>query len=307
MCLYPKFVKNPKYLPNKKNGGRIPPLFDNRLKYVSVGCGRCRECLKQKANEWITRLTYELLENKDNAKFVTLTFSNESLSNLINEFENDTEIIVKKAVRRFCERWRKKYKKQPRHWLITELGHKNTERIHLHGIIWGDSDDIRNIWKYGHVWIGDYVNKETIFYITKYVTKIDTKHKNYIPRIYTSKGIGSLYWKSKFHTWKRKETKEYLRLPNGQRKGLPIYYRNHIFSELQRELLWKWRLDKQKIYVLGKECDISTIDGQLDYMRLLTEEQQINKRLGYGDNSKEWKKQKYKVMLEEINENKKDN
>lgn len=301
MCLFPQIIENPKYKKNKKNGGRIPPLFDTRLKYISIGCGRCRECLKQKANEWITRLTYELLENKKNAKFVTLTFSNESLEKLVKEFENDTEIIVKKAVRRFCERWRKKYKTQPRHWLITELGHKGTERVHLHGIIWGQEKDIRDLWKYGFVWIGDYVNQETIFYITKYVTKIDTKHKTYMPRIYSSKGIGSFYWKTKFHPWAKKNTHEYLRLPNGQRKGLPIYYRNHIFNETQRELLWQWRLDKQKIYILGKECDVSTTEGQLDYIRLLTEEQQKNKRLGYGDNSEKWKKQKYKVMIEEIN------
>ena len=70
--------------------------------------------------------------------FVTLTFSNESIIALSNEIgDNEANDIASLAVRRFTERWRKKYKKAPRHWLITELGHpnekgkgKSTERLH---------------------------------------------------------------------------------------------------------------------------------------------------------------------------------
>ena len=39
--------------------------------------------------------------------------------------------IATLAVRRFLERWRKKYKKSVKHWFVTELGGKFTERIHL--------------------------------------------------------------------------------------------------------------------------------------------------------------------------------
>ena len=56
--------------------------------------------------------------------------------------------IATLAVRRFLERWRKKYKKSVRHWLVTELGQKNTEHLHLHGIIWTDKgEEINKIWK----------------------------------------------------------------------------------------------------------------------------------------------------------------
>ena len=48
MCLYPKMVKNPKYKPNKKNGGIIPAVYDNRVLAVPIGCGRCMECMKKK-------------------------------------------------------------------------------------------------------------------------------------------------------------------------------------------------------------------------------------------------------------------
>ena len=45
-----------------------------------------------------------------------------------------------------------KYKKSVKHWLVTELGGKFTERIHLHGIIFTNEDDktIQNLWKYGN-------------------------------------------------------------------------------------------------------------------------------------------------------------
>ena len=37
-----------KYEPNKKNGGNVPPLNDERTLYVPVGCQNCIECDKQK-------------------------------------------------------------------------------------------------------------------------------------------------------------------------------------------------------------------------------------------------------------------
>ena len=38
---------NPKYKANKKNGGNIPPVIDQRTIYVPIGCGVCIECRKQ--------------------------------------------------------------------------------------------------------------------------------------------------------------------------------------------------------------------------------------------------------------------
>jgi hypothetical protein len=31
MCLYPRLIKNRKYIKNKKNGGNIPPVKDERV------------------------------------------------------------------------------------------------------------------------------------------------------------------------------------------------------------------------------------------------------------------------------------
>ena len=146
MCLYPKLVLNPKYKANKKNGGNAPPLLDERVKYVAVGCGNCIECRRQKAHEWQTRLAEEIRTSK-NGIFVTLTFSEESLEKLTKEIKESNESIENSvatlAVRRFLERFRKENKRSARHWLITELGHNKTERVHLLGLIFESAEQIQ--------------------------------------------------------------------------------------------------------------------------------------------------------------------
>ena len=63
MCLYPKLVKNPKYIPNKKNKGIIPKVNDPRVLFVPIACGKCMECMRSKAREWRVRLHEEIRNN----------------------------------------------------------------------------------------------------------------------------------------------------------------------------------------------------------------------------------------------------
>ena len=146
------------------------------------------------------------------AEFVSLSFSPENIKKLEEDLKKakwrgiechqiDVNLLASYAVRMYTERLRKKYKIGIRHWFITELGKKNSERIHLHGLMWKPENankrefkrDIEDKWLYGSVYIGEFVNEKTINYITKYITKIDEKHKGYKQRIITSKGIGKEY------------------------------------------------------------------------------------------------------------------
>lgn len=306
MCLYPKLIKNPKYLPNKKNNYNPPKCTDKRLLFVPIGCGVCIECCRKKMREWQTRLNEEIRENPQ-CYFVTLTFSEENLDKLCKEKkQSESNYIASVAVRRFLERYRKKNKKSFKHWLITELGQEEerTERIHLHGIIWGDIKEIKQHWKYGIFDIGDYCNEKTINYIIKYITKIDTKHKGFKPQIFCSKGIGNQYLiKNKFHNNKYipNETNETYRLKNGNKTSLPIYYRNYIYSEKQRENLWLEKLDKQERYILGQKIDISTENGMKLFENIQKNAQKYNENLGYGNDSKDWQKKNYNVTNHYIN------
>ena len=151
MCLFPKLIKNKKYTKTKKNGGNIPAVSDKRVLAIPVSCGKCIECKKRKARDQQVRLLEDLRHKtytvnnfgivktitKETPRFVTLTFSTESLKELATSlhrykgYDLDNE-ICKKAVRLFTERWRKENKIALRHWLVTELGQLNNEHVHLH-------------------------------------------------------------------------------------------------------------------------------------------------------------------------------
>ena len=89
MCLYPKLFTNKKYTANKKNGGVIPAITDNRVLVVPIKCGNCIECRKQKAREWQVRLLEDIKTNK-HGQFVTLTFNRKSISELRTKVINET-------------------------------------------------------------------------------------------------------------------------------------------------------------------------------------------------------------------------
>ena len=147
--------------------------------------------------------------------FITLTFSEEKLEKNKKECKSsDENKIATYAMRMFLERWRAKHKKSLRHWFVTELGHEGTERIHMHGILWGNPALLMH-WKYGYWYKGDYVNEKTINYITKYMLKIPEKNPEFIGKVMTSKGLGKGYWKSynaKRNRYKEDDTNECYKL-----------------------------------------------------------------------------------------------
>ncbi|AXH76551.1 MAG: replication initiator protein [Microviridae sp.] len=316
MCLYPTLANNPKYKANSKNGGNIPPVPHPGVRKVPIGCGECMECRKQKAREWQGRMLEDIKEHT-NGKFITLTFSNESIQKLIKENKELQETkgylldnaIATRATRLFLERWRKEYKKSLRHWFITELGHKGTENIHIHGIVWTDEpmDKIRKHWDYGYMWPRpgckqkNYVNARTVNYIIKYVTKVDEDHKYYKSQILTSPGIGANYVKRtdwKKNKYNGENTNEAYRTGTGHKIGMPIYWRNKIYSEEEREKLWIQKIEKKERWICGEKVDISK--NEESYYRLLEHYREKNRQLGYGTGEKDWDRIEYEKSRREM-------
>lgn len=305
MCLFSRLLKNKKYTKTKKNKGAPPPMFDKRVEYVAVSCGRCMECQKKRARDWQVRLMEEIKYSR-NGRFVTFTFSDKSIAELKdNERCRGLEgyaldnAIAKVGTRYFLERWRKKYGVSVRHWLVTELGHNGTENIHMHGILWTDVSlsEIEQLWNYGFMhkeWKkGNYVDGSTVSYITKYITKRDEKHKHFNAKVFTSAGIGRGYVGSsaaKRNAYAEGLTKETYRTDSGSRMSMPTYWRNKLYSEAEREKLWLEKLDKGERWVCGemvKAEDVRSYDRLLEYYR------EINRRLGYGDDSRNWDEEAY--------------
>lgn len=297
MCLFTRYMKNPRYKANGKNGGIIPAVSDIRVLWVPIECGECIECKTGKARDWRTRLT-EDIKTYTNAKFLTLTFSTEKYKehadwcSTLEGYDLDNRICTR-AMHYFRERWRKEFKKSPRHWFVTEIGGKYYENVHLHGFIWTNENwkTIEKKWDNGFIWKGGYVNIRTINYIVKYIFKIDEKHKTYKPIILNSPGIGGDYTKKKSGDWKKNKyipgnTNETYRTNTGHKVSLPIYWRNKIYSDDEREKLWIEKLDKQQRYVLGQKIDISKTEK--DYLEILKDAQAKNKILGYGNGTRDY-------------------
>lgn len=329
MCLYPKKTINKKYTDTAKNGGNIPSppvigyneqtgnIYDKRVLTIEVPCGQCIECREQKAREWQVRLSEEIKVHKYNY-FITLTFAPKELEEICKKTRlNECNAVAGYAVRHMLERWRKDHKKSIKHWLITELGHEGTERIHMHGILFTDevlefgevdNNNLRTwkYWKYGHIYVGEYVNQRTINYISKYITKIDTDHKGFVGQILASPGIGKNFLErikgTTEYKYLRRQATDFYRLANGCKVKLPTYYKNHIYTEEQREEIWRDFMDKEKLSILStsystKLLDKNTLDNIKDNAK------EISKTTGYGDDSGEWKKKDYNVtrrMLQQV-------
>lgn len=182
--------------------------------------------------------------------------------------------------------------------------------LHLHGIVWTNEPQaqIQSKWKYGYIWPKNekewrenYVNEKTVNYLIKYVKKRDLQHKEYKPIVLTSAGIGKNYIdrpdsiKNKFNGTNTKET---YTTRTGHQISMPIYWRNKIYTEEEREKLWLNRLDKNERWIRGEKIDIS--ENEQDYFKTLEHHRKINKRLGYGDDKINWEQKKYENKLREL-------
>jgi len=318
MCLYPKLVQNPKYKPNKQNGGNVPHMSDKRVGLVPIKCGLCMECAAARSAEWKARLLEEVKHQKEKGNFVTFTFSNESYKELvklaqkqipgIKGYDLDNQVATL-AMHKWRERWRKHNKKSPRHWFITELGGGETEHLHLHGLVWTNKpEEIDKRWGYGWCTLGDgkgrnYVNDQTIGYITKYITKLDPKHKYYKPKILTSPGIGKAYTEThnaKHNKFKGEETKTTYTTNQGFQVNLNVYWRNKLYTEEEREKLWLAKLDKGVQYIGGEKINAK---DSVTREKLLRHYQKISNRLGYGSPGN-WEAKKYEEERRELYQNK---
>lgn len=338
MCLYPKRIINKKYIPNEKNKGIVPeppvlghdenglPIYDERVLLVNVPCGQCIECRKQKARNWQVRLNEEIKSHKYNY-FVTLTFSPEGLQEIVNKMHlTNTKVnaAAEYALRHSLERYRKKYKVSLKHWCVTELGHEGTERIHMHGLLMADHElNFKEIekkkngiiakwefWKYGNVFVGNYVNSRTINYIVKYMNKIDEVHKDFKEIVLASPGIGKKYTENInnhiLHQYRPGNTIDYYRLNNGAKVKLPKYYKDKFLNEDQKEAKWREFMDQDTESIMGENY-IAKITGNETIGHIIKRAQKTNTKLGYGNNSKEWRKKDYNItkkMLDQVERNK---
>ena len=81
--------------------------------------------------------------------------------------------------------------------------------------------------------------------------------------------------------------------------ALPIYWRNKIYSEEEREKLWSIKLDKEVRYVGGEEIDVSK--GNEEYYRSIEYYRKKNEQFGFGTNVKDWSQIEYEKQRRILN------
>ena len=121
--------------------------------------------------------------------------------------------------------------------------------------------------------------------------KEDVNHKWFTGRVFTSAGIGRGYVFDKkrfYHKFRGKDTKPYYITEQGQQIAMPGYYKRKIYTDEQREFLWKIAQEDEYTYVHGEKVrkeDESTIKNLEEYYRKRTQQDMF-------DNPKEWEKRK---------------
>ncbi len=215
-----KSEKNPRKLPSKR---------------ITVPCGRCGICKKNRRAQWTFRLIEEL-KDSFNCHFVTLTYAEENLS---YNFKTGEISLQKKDLQDFIKRLREiEYRRTGsrvlRYYAIGEYGSK-TQRPHFHAILYNCSkhsvNHLRNIWKNGHTHCGT-VTAASIHYVTKYHVNRNSYQDNPDDRepefAIMSQGLGKGYIErnKKYH----RDTGHTFVYMDGYRINMPRYYREKIFD-----------------------------------------------------------------------------
>lgn len=256
MCSDPITIVNPRWKKLFDLHPDAPSVLGSLVpSHLVVPCGRCSECRRKRGSSWRTRLIHETLYGgHKNALFVTLTINPENY----DRFKDDP----RRAVRLFLERYRHYYRRSVKHWLVTELGEKNG-RLHFHGILWdfrGHRTFLADLWSYGFVFTG-YVNPRTCAYITKYITKYDSVHPDFVPQVFCSPGIGRCFTLSDSnicHLLKFSyDEVPYLCMPDGSFASYPRYYLDRMLPRDKRLLRSAYNLLSSLSYSRGDPFTLS--------------------------------------------------
>lgn len=203
MCLYPKefFVNDKSRLLYTDTEGK--PVY--MTKKVTVACGKCYECLRERSDEWSFRIMDEASVWQDNC-FITLTYNNENLPQNGSLVKADLQKFIKR-LRRFVEPTKIRF------FACGEYGSKGL-RPHYHIIVFNwvppdmkffkvDSSGVdlfrsaivENLWPFGFSSVG-IVTLTSAKYCSKYMQKLNTVREGCIPPfILMSNRPGIGYWK----------------------------------------------------------------------------------------------------------------
>lgn len=202
---------------------------------ITVPCARCGFCLATKRSDWSQRLNVEWRYSSHSA-FVTLTYANPHL-----RFDNVSGVPRPQLVKADLQKWFKRVRKAGyrfRYYAVGEYGSK-TYRPHYHVLLFGNVPEqvLRQTWDKGVIHIGN-VTQASVGYCCKYI--VNSKVSDMIngrerPFSIMSRkpGIGAQYLTNAMKAWHKSDRKNYM-IVDGQKRHLPRYYKEKIFSKIDR-------------------------------------------------------------------------
>lgn len=167
------------FLVESEEGRTVSLRFNPKAKSVTLPCGKCYGCVKERARQWAVRLQHEAQLHEDNA-FITLTYDDEHLP-------KDRSLSV-----RHCQEFLKRFRARIapvriKFFLAGEYGDEN-ERPHYHAIIFGwappelsarqgvavsrlsVSELLTEVWGQGFTSVGS-VAPASVAYVSQYALK----------------------------------------------------------------------------------------------------------------------------------------
>lgn len=245
-CLSPICLEN--------ETSKLQMRYHSNFRYVP--CGRCPSCIDRKRKEWMFRLKQEAKYSL-NVWFVTLTYNDGNLPRNSLGYP----CFNKRHIQLFLKKLRKdmesEYKKMNtkvrlRYFIVPEYGSK-FGRPHYHGIFFNIPPDydfvigVMKHWQYGFTRTDDTSDESygRISYLSNYIygrceempeTNIDEQNKLFILSS-RKPGIGSSYLTNEMIKWHIDDLRNFC-LDNGFYYPIPRFYKDKIFSEEEKELIW---------------------------------------------------------------------
>lgn len=211
---------------------------------VPVPCGKCPDCKGRRTSGWSFRLMQQD-KISQTANFITLTYDTDHVPITRNGFMS----LNKRHVQLFYKRLRKAHSADPigatmpaiKYYTVGEYGGK-TQRPHYHAIIFNAHIPlIQEAWKYGSVHYGT-VTGASVGYTLKYMqkeSKIPMHRNDDRLREFSlmSKGIGENYLTKQMIRWHKQDldNRMYLNIEEGKKISMPRYYKDKIYSEMERK------------------------------------------------------------------------
>lgn len=208
---------------------------------IPVPCGKCPNCVARRVSAWSFRLMQEDRVSTS-SHFVTLTYDTKNVPITRNGFLT----INKRDAQLFFKKLRKL---QPagtpaiKYFLAAEYGGK-TRRPHYHIILFNAQiGTISKAWTHGSVHLGQ-VEGASVGYTLKYMSKKSSVplHRNDDRETefrLMSKGLGASYMTDEIKKWHTDhrvvDQRMYCVLPDGRKVSMPRYYKDKIYTEMQRK------------------------------------------------------------------------